>query len=177
MTTHLSSHVLPADARFDSFDLPALIVLDLADLVKTFEFQWNEILRVDQSRDISFKPDVGRVIKQVIESVRNEIDAELDVSIMAYHDIAAVSHYSISAFGHTEFYNRLHLELATTTVEFGKAVVRRLRQDRVYHRGYLPYKFVAWVGSTVALGLDQPQLYPRLPEYQAHLPDYQENQP
>jgi hypothetical protein len=135
--------------------LPQVLVLDIADLLNDFCTEWNHVLTY-QSRSLGFtvKPSIGHIVEHVIESIQQEKDAELELASMAYNDIASLAHVNYNDDDdqvEVEQYTPLHLGLSNATVRFGKQVIQRFKNERLYHYGYFPYKFKCQVGSTVAV--------------------------
>lgn len=136
------------------YTLPEVLVLDLADLVNSFQNEWNAILfqnRHDQS--FGSKLNWERVLQQVIDAVQQENDAELELASMAYNDIASLLtvNFNEDESFEVDRYSILHIELANATVKFGKEVIRRFRKEAIYHHGSFPYNFKCLVGSTIAV--------------------------
>jgi hypothetical protein len=145
---------------------PDYLVLDIADLVRSFEANWNIVINSNM-HNAALKPNMHSIVAAVINSIRQEADAELELATMAYADIASLAQYEIPTDpnadrshlamwdGTVEQYNDVNVQLSNLTVRFGKAVISRFKQETLYHHGYLPYKFQGWVGSTVYLAFDK----------------------
>lgn len=134
------------------------LILDVGDLVDEFKFHWNAILK-KHVNDRTLVPAVEKVIKIVVDSIKKEQDAEIDLSVSVYHDILSVPHYDATPaqddVGYiSSAYSPMATELSSLTMNFGKAVVDRLRGDQVYRKGVLPYHYQGMVTNTVIVGLD-----------------------
>jgi hypothetical protein len=135
--------------------LPDFLILNVADLVKEFHFQWKETVDCNFRHDPSFKPDVNKVVRLIFEAIRHEDDAEQDLGVAAYYEITALAYFDINAEGVIETYSRTNAELSNLAVRFGKALITRLRSEGTYREGYLPYHFSGWLGDTIVVALDE----------------------
>lgn len=143
-----------SEQGYMDYGLPDVLVLDIRDLVIDFEQKWHATINCNR-HDNSFKPDLNRIVAKVIDAICQEEEAELELAMMAYHDVAAMAHYRVDVVGDLETYNRIHLELTNLTVAFGRQIIKRFKQEGHYHHGYLPYRFRGWVGSTIYLTIDK----------------------
>lgn len=153
--------------------LPQILVLDIADLIQGFNAEWNNILQQHQHElGYSVKPNIDRMVRQVIEVIRQENDADLELASMAYNDIASLLHYQFVDGEVVEVvqYGPLHVELANVTFRFGQRVIQRFRNESLYHFGFFPYKFKCYVGTTVAVEFVEKWFNPT-PEYTARKGD------
>lgn len=135
--------------------LPDFLILNVADIVQEFQFFWKETVLCGASADPSFKPDVNKVVRAILESIRHEAEAEQDLGACAYYDIASLAYYDINAEGIVETYSRTNTDLSNLAVRFGKALIARLRAEGTYREGYLPYHFSGWLGDTIVVALDE----------------------
>jgi len=156
--------------------LPQILVLDIADLIQNFHVEWQNVLQQYQRNlGYSVKPNINKMVSQVIETIQQENEAELELASMAYNDIASLLHCEVVDGEVVEVlqYTPLHLELANVTVRFGKQVIQRFRNEAIYHLGFFPYKFKCYVGTTVAVELVEKWFSPAspTPEYTARQGD------
>lgn len=143
----LFSNVLPK--------APDYYVLDVKDLVDYLRQNWTQIVDVKFDTGDAHMPDVSYIIKHVIDSIKQEEDAPMDLAAMAYHDIAAIVHFEASAHNKVAWYNEAHVELSNLTVKFGMMLIERIKSYGIYKAGYFPYHFSGWVGDSILVQLDE----------------------
>jgi hypothetical protein len=135
------------------YNLGDMIVLDILDLTTEFFTRWHALIKSDPNVE-SFKPDERLIVRQVLDAIRQESDAEIDLATMVFHDIATLDPFHEDFEGNVVQYDQVNAQLSNLTVSFGKALISRLKSTGIYTHGYLPYQFCGWLGDTAVLSLD-----------------------
>lgn len=138
----------PISLHQSDIDGPEYYILDVDDIVKAFTQEWHRI--VNRGDDREWHPHVSLISGHVFEALKQYEEADLGLQMMTL-DIASMTHRStidgtqIDSFIAT---SKTRLNLAEAAEHYGRAIFERIKEMRLYRRGYLPYHFVGWYQGT-----------------------------